>query len=50
MRKKASYKGIPCWYDTVTDELIGRNMFYDFLLEIALCYSGRGNRHLERGG
>lgn len=37
--RKATYMGIPCWYDMLTDELTGRNRFYDFLLDIALYFS-----------
>lgn len=34
MKKKAKYRSIPCYYDTETEELIGRNWFYDMLVEI----------------
>lgn len=30
--KKASYRGIPCTYNPLTDELKGRNWFYENLL------------------
>ncbi len=30
--RNANYRGIPCWYNPVTDELKGRNWFYDLLV------------------
>lgn len=38
MKRKAKYRGIPCWLDTVTDELTGRNRFYDILVDIVLWF------------
>lgn len=32
--KKAYYRGIPVYFDPKTNELIGRNIFYDFLIKI----------------
>ena len=34
--RKAYYRWIPCYYDPMTEELEGRNWFYDFLLDIVL--------------
>lgn len=32
--KKAKYRGIPCYYNEETEELGGRNWFYDILVSI----------------
>jgi hypothetical protein len=32
MIKKARYRGIPCRYDNVSDEIEGNNWFYDILI------------------
>ncbi len=32
--KNASYRGIPCWYNSVTEELKGKNWFYDLLISL----------------
>jgi len=32
--KRAYYRGIPAYFDPETNELIGRNMFYDLLIDI----------------
>jgi hypothetical protein len=32
--KKAYYRGIPCYFDLDTSELVGRNWFYDILVDI----------------
>ena len=34
MIRNARYRGIPCWFDLETEELIGKNWFYDFLVDI----------------
>ena len=38
MKRKARYRGIPCWLDTITDELTGRNWVYDILVGINLWF------------
>lgn len=38
MRKNATYRNIPCWYDPETDELTGKNWFYDLMVEINLWF------------
>ncbi len=32
--KKAKYRGIPAYFDINTMELIGRNWFYDLLIDV----------------
>lgn len=32
--KKARYHNIPCWYESATRDLFGRNWFYDVLVDI----------------
>jgi len=34
--KKARYHGIPCWFNPVTNEIIGRTLFYDLLIDLVL--------------
>ena len=36
MIKSARYRGIPCWYDNITEEIKGKNLIYDLLIDIAL--------------
>lgn len=38
MKKKARYRAIPCFYDDVTDELIGRNWLYDILVSLNVWF------------
>ncbi len=38
MQRKARYRAIPCWFDTTTDELTGRNWFYDILVDINIWF------------
>jgi hypothetical protein len=33
---KAKYSGIPTYFDPMTNKLVGRNWFYNILLEIIL--------------
>jgi len=35
---KAFYRWIPCYFDEVTMELVGRNKFYDILVDINLWF------------
>jgi len=32
--KKAYYRKIPCYFDSDTNEILGRNIFYDILIDI----------------
>ena len=32
MKKKAYYRKIPCYYNSNTDALVGRNWFFDILV------------------
>jgi len=34
--KRAYYRSIPAWFDEETNELFGRNWFYDILININL--------------
>ncbi len=36
--KKASYRGIPCRYNSVTDELVGSNWFLDTIISIIIFF------------
>ena len=36
MTKNARYRGIPCRYDNVSEEIEGNNWFYDILIEIMI--------------
>ena len=33
-KRNSSYRGIPCWYNPITDEIKGKNWFYDQLVSI----------------
>jgi hypothetical protein len=35
-KRNASYRGIPCWFNPINDELKGKNKLYEFLLVIML--------------
>ncbi len=35
-KRNATYRFIPCWFNPITDELIGKNKFYNFILGIML--------------
>ena len=37
-RRKAYYKSIPCYFNPINNELKGRNIIYDFLLNITLWF------------
>lgn len=32
--KSATYRGIPCWYNPINEELKGKNLFFEYLLRI----------------
>jgi len=32
--KKAYYRNIPCYFNSITNEIMGRNWIYDLLIEI----------------
>ena len=32
----AKYRGIPCWYNKFNEEIKGKNLFYDILIDIAI--------------
>lgn len=34
----AKYYFIPCWYNSLIDEISGKNKFWDVLLDIAIWY------------
>ena len=36
--RNASYRGIPCWYNPVNDELKGKNWFYDFIVSLNIWF------------
>ncbi len=36
--RNATFHGIPCWYNSVNDELIGKNRFLDFIVGILLWF------------
>ena len=36
MNRNARYRGIPCWYDPITDAITGKNKFYDFLISVMI--------------
>ncbi len=36
MMKNASYRGIPCWYNPINEEVRGKNWFYDNLISILI--------------
>jgi hypothetical protein len=36
--KKAYYRGIPAYFDPETNELMGRNVFYDILIDINIWF------------
>ena len=35
-KRNASYRGIPCWYNLINDELRGKNWLCEQLLEVML--------------
>ena len=35
-KRKARYRGIPCYWNPVNDEIVGRNWFYDKLIDIMI--------------
>lgn len=36
--KKAYYRRIPCYFNEETNEIIGRNKFYDILIDINIWF------------
>lgn len=36
--RRALYRKIPCYFDKETNEIIGRNKFYDILLDIVIWF------------
>ena len=36
--KKAYYRRIPCYFNGQTNELVGRNRFYDILIDINIWF------------
>lgn len=32
-KRNASYRGMPCWFNPINDELKGKNKLYEFLLK-----------------
>jgi hypothetical protein len=36
--RKAYYRRIPCYFDVLTNELKGRNKFYDILVELNIWF------------
>ena len=34
--KNARYRGIPCYWNPINDEIVGKNWLYDLLIDIAL--------------
>lgn len=37
-RRNAFYRGIPCYFNPINNELKGRNIIYDFFLNITLWF------------
>jgi len=37
-QKNSSYRGIPCWYNPVNDEIRGKNWFYDLMVSACLWF------------
>lgn len=35
-KRNARYRFIPCWWNPATDEITGKNWFYDFLIDVML--------------
>jgi hypothetical protein len=35
-KRNASYRGIPCWYNPINDEITPKNKFYSILIDIVL--------------
>ena len=35
-KRNAKYRAIPCWYNPLTDELKGKNWFYEILLWVVI--------------
>jgi hypothetical protein len=38
MKVRATFYGIPCYYEEIDNRLEGRNVFYDYLLNIAIIF------------
>lgn len=36
--KNASYRGIPCWYNPINEEVKGKNWFYDSLISFLIWF------------
>lgn len=36
--KNATYRGIPCWYNPVNDQLKGKNKFYELLIRLNIWF------------
>lgn len=40
-KRNATYHGIPCWYNPVTEELSGKTRFFDFLVLVFIWVDAR---------
>lgn len=38
MMKNAKYRWIPCWFDEETHEIMGKNWYYDVLIELNIWF------------
>lgn len=38
MFKNATYRGIPCWYNPVLEEVKGKNWFFEILISINIWF------------
>lgn len=38
LKRNACYRGIPCWYNPITDEIKGKNWMYDHLISIVIWF------------
>jgi hypothetical protein len=34
--RNASYRGIPCWYNPINEEVIGKNWMYDKIISFLI--------------
>lgn len=38
IKKNAKYRGIPCYFNVINNEIIGKNFFYEFLINIIIWF------------
>lgn len=37
-KRNAKYRGIPCYLNPINNEIIGKNFFYEFLIDIIMWF------------